>query len=145
MLEQCYSLSKRCRNDVVKLCCAKNSSLQIASCKITFKQRRQRRQREGKKQQIYISKTTTLHEHHSFLHISLPLLHDCDMKRPNFLRPLRSWWTQHTLGYGPFGFNPREFCQHLTNQMKLNCELWTVRNASKWRFNQKCCYRGNVT
>ena len=49
MLEQCYSLSKRCRNDVVKLCCAKNSSLQIVSCKITFKQRRQRRQRERKK------------------------------------------------------------------------------------------------
>ena len=37
MLEQCCSLSKRCRNNVVTLCCAKKSSLQIVLCNITLK------------------------------------------------------------------------------------------------------------
>ena len=31
-----------------------------------------------------LSKTTTLHVHHPFLYISLPLLHDYDMKMPSF-------------------------------------------------------------
>ena len=31
-----------------------------------------------------ISKTTTLHVHHAFLYISLPSLHDYDVKMPNF-------------------------------------------------------------
>ena len=31
-----------------------------------------------------ITKTTTLHVHHAFLHISLPSLHDYDVKMPNF-------------------------------------------------------------
>ena len=31
-----------------------------------------------------ISKTTTLHVHHTFLHISFPFLHDYDVKMPNF-------------------------------------------------------------
>ena len=31
-----------------------------------------------------LSKTTTLHVQHTFLYISLPSLHDCDMKMPNF-------------------------------------------------------------
>ena len=30
-------------------------------------------------------KTTTLNVHHSFLNISLPFLHDCDVKMPNFV------------------------------------------------------------
>ena len=30
-----------------------------------------------------ISKTTTLHVHHAFLYISLPSLHDYDVKMPN--------------------------------------------------------------
>ena len=38
----------------------------------------------AKKQQVYISKTTTLRVHHAFLWISQPLLHDCNMKLPNF-------------------------------------------------------------
>ena len=40
--------------------------------------------RTAKKQQVYISKTTTLHVHRAFLWISQPSLHDCDMKLPNF-------------------------------------------------------------
>ena len=31
-----------------------------------------------------ISKTTLLHVHHAFLYISLPSLHDYDVKMPNF-------------------------------------------------------------
>ena len=39
----------------------------------------------GKKAIGLISKTSTLHVHHTlFLYISLPSLHDYDMKMPNF-------------------------------------------------------------
>ena len=31
-----------------------------------------------------LSKTTRLHAHHAFLYISLPLLHDYDVKMPSF-------------------------------------------------------------
>ena len=31
-----------------------------------------------------VSKTTTSHVHHTFLHISFPILHDYDVKMPNF-------------------------------------------------------------
>ena len=31
-----------------------------------------------------LSKTTSLHVHHTFLYISLPLLHDYDVKMPSF-------------------------------------------------------------
>ena len=31
-----------------------------------------------------ITKTTILHVYHAFLYISLPSLHDCDVKIPNF-------------------------------------------------------------
>ena len=31
----------------------------------------------------WLRKTTTLHVHHAFLHISLPSLHDYDVKMPN--------------------------------------------------------------
>ena len=33
----------------------------------------------------FISKTTALHVHHTFLHISFPFLHDYDVKIPNFV------------------------------------------------------------
>ena len=62
---------------------------------------------------IYIRKTTTLHVHHAFC----LLLHDCDMKRPNFTHPLHGVGEHNTdifdffskLRYGPFGFNPENF------------------------------------
>ena len=38
----------------------------------------------GKKQKVWIGKTTTLHVHHAFLYISLPSLHDYNVKVPNF-------------------------------------------------------------
>ena len=37
-----------------------------------------------KKETCLLRKTTNLHVHHAFLYISLPLLHDYDMKMPNF-------------------------------------------------------------
>ena len=40
-------------------------------------------QKDGKKTAL-ISKTKTLHMHHTLLYISLPFLHDGDLKMPNF-------------------------------------------------------------
>ena len=40
--------------------------------------------RTAKKTIVLISKTTTLHVHHTFLYISLTSLHDYDVKMPNF-------------------------------------------------------------
>ena len=42
-------------------------------------------QRERQKKKGLISKTTTSHVHHTFLYISLPFLHDYDVKIPNFV------------------------------------------------------------
>ena len=52
-----------------------------------FKIQRRRRQQERQKKKKtigLISKTTTLHVHYAFLYISLPALHDYDVKMPNF-------------------------------------------------------------
>ena len=50
-----------------------------------LKQRRRRRQRERQKNPAGLDwQITTLHVHHAFLYISLPSLHDYDVKVPNF-------------------------------------------------------------
>ena len=50
-----------------------------------LKQRQRRRQQERKKNAVgLISKTTTLHVQHAFLHISLPSLHDYNVKNAEF-------------------------------------------------------------
>ena len=50
-----------------------------------FKIQRRGRQRERQKKTIgLISKTAISHVHHTFLYISFPFLHDCDVKMPNF-------------------------------------------------------------
>ena len=41
---------------------------------------RPRRQRERQKTKGLMSKTTTLHVHHAFLYLSLPSLHNYDVK-----------------------------------------------------------------
>ena len=41
-------------------------------------------QRRGRKTIGIITKTTTLHVHHTFLSISFPFLHDYDVKMLNF-------------------------------------------------------------
>ena len=43
-----------------------------------------RRQRERQKVIGLKSKTTTLHVHHTFFYISLPVMHNYDLKMPNF-------------------------------------------------------------
>ena len=48
-----------------------------------------------------ISKTTILHVHHAFLYISLPSLHDYDVKMPNF--PMYRGSTQATTKF-PLSF-----------------------------------------
>ena len=45
---------------------------------------RPRQQRERQKTKGLMSKTTTLHVHHAFLYLSLPSLHNYDVKWPNF-------------------------------------------------------------
>ena len=40
--------------------------------------------RKAKQDSVKIGQTTTLHVHHAFLYISLPSLHDYDVKMPNF-------------------------------------------------------------
>ena len=63
----------------------------------------------------------------TILYISSALLHPCDMKLPNFMRSLYgvSEHNAKALGlfpfilynnyYGPFGFDPGKFRQHLPN------------------------------
>ena len=47
-----------------------------------LKQRLRRRHKNGKEQQL--GRTTTLHVHYAFFHMSLPSSHDYDMKLRNF-------------------------------------------------------------
>ena len=76
----------------------------------------------GKKQSVYISKTTTLlHVHYTFF-ISQPSLQVYDLKLTNFTRPLdgvdehsKEIFFFSKLRYGPFGFNPSQFPQDFTN------------------------------
>ena len=50
----------------------------------TGKEFTQRRLRQHRERKVLIRKTTTLHVHHAFFYISLPSLHDCNVKLPNF-------------------------------------------------------------
>ena len=49
-----------------------------------------------------MSKTTTLHVHPAFLYISLPSLHNYDVKWPNF----KFTWEQERQGYKFYHFCP---------------------------------------
>ena len=51
-------------------------------------QRQGRRKERGKKVKGFYWQKTNLHVHHAILFISLPWLHDCDMKLSNFKRPV---------------------------------------------------------
>ena len=61
-----------------------------------------------------ISKTTTLHVYHTFLYISLPFLHDYDVKMPisRFMENVNKRLSE--LEYGPLEFNFRRARLHLT-------------------------------
>ena len=64
------------RNVKIRLPYANNSDLKI---------RRRRRQRERHKTNRFNKQTTTFYVHHTFLYISLPFLHDDDVKMPHFM------------------------------------------------------------
>ena len=75
-------------------------------------------------------KKSNRHVHHAILYISLPSLHHCDIKLPNFTRSLYGLSEQNIdvvfffnkLSYGSFGFNPRKFRQikwHWIRSMKF--------------------------
>ena len=77
-----------------------------------------------------IIKTTILHVHHAFLYISLPSLHDYDVKMPKFTMYRGS--TQATtkfplslseLGYSSWEFNLRTVRLHLTKLV-----TWSYRD-----------------
>ena len=52
--------------------------------KVSVIQRRGRQRERQKKSIGLISKTTTSHVHHAFLHISFLFFHNYDVKMPNF-------------------------------------------------------------
>ena len=56
---------------------------------------RRRRRRRRQKAIGVVSKTTTLHVHYAFLYISLPSLHDYDVKWPN----CKVFWGREWQGY----------------------------------------------
>ena len=52
---------------------------------LKIRRRRRQRQRELHKSHRVNKQTTTLHVQHTFLYISLPFLHEYDVKMPNFM------------------------------------------------------------
>ena len=92
----------------------------------SLKQRRRRRQRERQKSDRFRqAKTTTLHERHAFLYLSLPSLHDYDAKLNNFKFCGQREHKTTTLFfsellYRPLEFNSRKIRQNLTNWTRLN-------------------------
>ena len=78
LLKRLLEMKNKSRNDKTSLAFVMED---IRDFKI---QRRGRQQERQKKPLGLISKTTTLHVHHAFLCISLPALHDHDVKMPNF-------------------------------------------------------------
>ena len=52
--------------------------------------------RTAKMEKVFIDKTTNIHVHHAILYISLPSLHLCDMKLPDFTRLLYGVDAEHS-------------------------------------------------
>ena len=85
-------------------------------------------QRKQHKSDRFSCKTTTLHVYHTFLYISLPSLHDYNVKRPNWMRRLRRIFLCHReLVHSSLECNCRKICRYLTNWASGN-------NRGKWRF-----------
>ena len=97
------------------------------------KEFKRRRQRERQKRQ---AKTTTLHVHHAFLYISRPLLHDYNVKLPNFTSIVEDGNKRQQLLFdfpefwcSPLEFNFKQICQYLTNYTRWN-----------FRSRRRCCW-----
>ena len=82
-------------------------------------------------------KTTTLHVYQAFFYISLPSLHDYNVKVPDFTfcrgRERRQWlsFSFAELWYSLLEFNSTEICQHLTNWTSWNKrdKVWSSANS----------------
>ena len=106
-----------------------------------LKQRRRRRQRKRHKS-WQNGKTTTLRVRHVFLYISLPSLHDYDVKIPNFSfcegREHGNGFLLLFLNFDTVSeFNSRKNCQDLTNWIRQNKRIKVWNSATspfKWRF-----------
>ena len=65
-------------------------------------------------------------EHHAFLYISLPLLHDFHVKVPNFpshggrIQATRNFRSISELGFGSLEFKSRSVCLHLAKLVSWN-------------------------
>ena len=101
----------------------------------------------GKKAIGLISKTTTLHLHHAFLYISLPLLPDCNVKVLKFTfcrgrehKTTTFFFFSWTL-IQSFKIQLQEhFGQHLTKQTRWNKsdKVWNSANSLfNWRFRSR--------
>ena len=85
-----------------------------------LKQRRRRRRRQRQRQRERQKKNNNFIKHHAFLYISLPSLHDYDVKLPHFKffggREHKTSTFFPELRYKlSLEFNSRKICQHLTN------------------------------
>ena len=86
-----------------------------------LKQRRRQRERQ-KSNRFRLDKTTTLHVQHAFLYISLPSLHDYDMKMSIFTfcggrerKTTAFFFLILNFRYSFLEFNSRKDCQYLMN------------------------------
>ena len=75
-----------------------------------------RRRQEHQKAIGLVTKITILYVHHAFLYITLLLLHDYDVKMPNFTlyRERTNFLSLSELGFGSQEFNFRRVHLHLT-------------------------------
>ena len=101
-----------------------------------LKQRRQQWQQERQKSNSFI-----LAKQPIFTCISLFcafLFHwDCDMKLPNFTRPLYGVGEHNTIIFFFFWIQPSTFCQHLPNWIRLMNETVQIHFLSKFLV---CCH-----
>ena len=61
--------------------------------------------RAAKEQKVKIGRATNLHVHHAFVYISLPSMHDHDVKVPN--RDFKTMFTRYRIAFAP----PRNSCR----------------------------------
>ena len=111
-------------------------------CRLSMTIERRHQRERQKNQLVKISNTTTLHVHHAFLYISLPSLHDYDVKIPNFTF---FWGCTHKTT--TFFFFSRILTQSVRIQrQKKIASIWRIRRDGisaikfeaarlfKWRF-----------
>ena len=79
---------RRCNEVAVSRRLPKQSKHKIFNLELCYKDLKMRRQRwpreRQKSKRFLMSKTTTLHVHHTFSYSSFPSLHDYNVKMPNF-------------------------------------------------------------